>query len=100
MDLGIKFPEFWEDPLDLVERACILRMTELLLRDDVADPTRINAMLAAYKIHPLGALASLKSSERTRSQFQQRFAKKEAAAEEPKVIEAEKVEVKDVSGAE
>ncbi len=89
-DLGIKFPDFWDDPLDVVEKACILRMTELLLKEDVADTTRINAMLAAYKIHPLGALASLKSSERTRSQFQQRFSKKEP--EEPKAIEVEKVE--------
>jgi len=87
--LGVHFPEFWEDPLDVVEKACLLRITELLLKEGVADSTRINAMLAAYKIHPLGALASLKAGERTSKQFQERFAKKDA---EGKVIEAEKVE--------
>lgn len=86
--MGFQFPEFWDNPLGTIEALTVLRMAELLGKDDMRDSDRIRALKAAHEIHPLGALARLKERAAAVEQFQNEFKKDEV---EGKTIEGEKV---------
>ena len=82
-DLGFEPSELWENPVEAVEQLAVMRTLELLADPTLTPRDRIRAVEMAYKVHPLGALATLHARQNAQEEFRRRFAKDEVKEESP-----------------
>ena len=84
-DLGFEPSELSDNPVEAVEQLAVMRTLELLADPTLAPRDRIRAVEMAYKVHPLGALATLHARQKAQEEFRRRFAKDEAKEESPRL---------------
>ncbi len=84
-DLGFEPSELWDNPVEAVEQLAIMRTLELLADPTLTPRDRIRAVEMAYKVLPLGELATLRSRQRSQEEFRRRYAKEEAKEESPRL---------------
>ncbi len=84
-ELGFEPSELWDSPVEAVEQLSIMRVLELLADPSLAPRDRIRAVEVAYKVLPLGELATLRSQQRAQQEFQKRYTLDEAKEESPRL---------------
>ena len=84
-DLGFEVSELWDNPIETVEQLAIMRTLELLADPTLTPRDRIRAVEMAYKVLPLGELATLRSRQRFQEEFRRRYTKDEAKEESPRL---------------
>ncbi len=84
-DLGFEPSELWDNPIEAVEQLAVMRTLELLADPTLTPRDRIRAVEMAYKVHPLGQLATLHARQKAQEEFRRRFAKDEPKEESPRL---------------
>ena len=80
-ELGFEPSELWDNPVEAIEQLAMMRTLELLADPTLTPRDRIRAVEMAYKVHPLGELATLRSRQRSQEEFRRRYAKREPTEE-------------------
>ncbi len=84
-ELGFEPSELWDSPVETVEQLAVMRTLELLADPTLVPRDRIRAVEMAYKVLPLGELATLRSRQRAQQEFQRRYTKAETKEEGPRL---------------
>ncbi len=84
-ELGFDPSKLWDNPVETVEQLSVMRMLELLVDPKLTPRDRLKAVEVAYKVFPLGELATLRSQQRAQQEFQRRYTKAETQEEGPRL---------------
>lgn len=84
-ELGFESSELWDNPVETVEQLAVMRVYELLADPTLTPRDRLKAIEVAYRVLPLGELATLRSQQRAQQEFQKRYTLAEAKEEGPRL---------------